>query len=770
MHIGTNLARTALRLRLAAVLLPLLAASQSSAQTIVFHDDFNRPSSASVGNVWSERAAAVSSIERGALRFTASPLQPGRKLVYRPGYEAQTDQEVRAVFTWRTGEGPVVCARVQGHGGPACYAAVVSSSGIGIGRIDAETGELSRLAFSSASLSDGARYVLVFAVRGSDPAVALQASLLRIESTAVAAGQAAAVDDSPARLRLGGAVALSAGISAPASFDAITVIDPGASSVPPQPGTPLTGISFTDTFDRPASPVVGGGWVETNPPVSSCTGGTLLLSSTGARFTRNLVHRPASEACTDGEASIRVLYRPEGSELPMLFVRARASPSASGYLVYLMNGRFGLARLGQGDSSFTTLAWGWAPLGPGYYRMSVRCVGTNPVMLSAQLYGTDPLGGTTTVTLSAADFCEARITSPGVPALSIHTAGSATCDDFHFTAVRSAITVPPNNPNIRYYGRWNDADPHRYVGVNPGIGLVARFTGRTCRLLFDTTANAEPLPTIWVRIDAAWTEHTVAPTVVATPEPLESDGPHEVELVFKGVDPAQNRWLDPPVGALRFLGLELDEDAQLLQPSPSPPLRIEFIGDSVTEGYAASGAGGPSGNDAMRAFSTLTGRLLDAEYWVTGFGGHGVSRPATRSNVPKAALSFPWIYAGVPRPARFRPHAVVINEGTNDAGYPDPVVRQDYLSLVAEVRRAYPTAFIFCIRPFAGTKAEAVRDAALAASVSDPLVFYVDTTDWLRASDYSDGVHPNLAGHMKAASLLAGVIRDVLGRYGAIQR
>lgn len=757
-------------LLIAVSILSLLAAGGSCAQSVLFHDDFNRPNSPSVGNVWSEHSANVSSVAGGALHFAASALQPGMKLVCRPSYEAQLNQEVRAVFTWRTGAQPVVCVRVQSSSS-ACYAAVVSEKGgIGVGRIEAETGALNLLAAGPALLKDGSRYALVFSARGGDPAVLLNARLVQIQSASDAVGQASAADDSPARLTSSGTTALSAGASAAASFDAVTVVAPDARPTRSQHDLPLpTNTLFTDAFDRPASATVGAGWVETNPAVSSCAGGTLLLSSTGARFTKNMVHRPPAEAWADGEASVRILYRPEGSEIPMLFVRARVRPSAAGYLVYVMNGRFGLARLGEGDSSFATLAWEWAPLGHGRYRLSLRCAGANPVRLVAKLAGTDPLGAPVELSLFAADYSEARITAPGVVAVSIHSSGSVEFDDLVSAAVRRTTMVPANSPDIRYYGRWNSVDPHRRLGVNPGIGLVARFTGRTCRVLFDTSANTDPMPTVWVGVDSVWTEHVVAPAIAVAPEPLESEGPHQLEVVFKGVDPAQNRWLEPPVGALYFRGLELDEGAQLLAPPPASPLKIEFIGDSVTEGYAAAGTGGPGGNDAAKAFSTLTGRLLNSEYWITGFGGHGVSRPTTRSNVPKAALSFGWIYAEVPRPANFTAHVVVINEGTNDAEYPDETVRQDYLDLIGEVRRAYPAAFIFCMRPFTGAKAEAVRDAALAASAFDPMVFYVDTAGWLRTSDYSDGVHPNLAGHMRAASLLASVIREVLDRHGIVQ-
>ncbi|MGQ9698590.1 MAG: hypothetical protein ACUVRO_11435, partial [Armatimonadota bacterium] len=347
----------------AAVLAFLILPVRSLAQTVTFHDDFNRPNSTSVNNVWSEKAAPVSSIAEGALRFTVSPLQPGQKAVLRPSCEAQLNQDIQVVFAWRAGAQPVVCARVQSYSSPNCYAAVVSQKqGIGIGRVRGDAGAVSLFATAPAPLIEGARYVLVMSVRGSDPTVTLRAKLLQVASAPTSAGEVVFRDGSPDRLRLAGTVGLSAGQSSSASYDAVTVIATDAQPARPQPDLPpLTGRSFTDTFDRPVSPLVGGGWVEANPVVSSCAGGVLLLSSTGARFTSNLVYRPLSEASMDGEASARFLYRSDGSEIPMLFVRARTSPSVSGHLVYLQSGRFGLARLNPGDSSFSTLACRWAP-------------------------------------------------------------------------------------------------------------------------------------------------------------------------------------------------------------------------------------------------------------------------------------------------------------------------------------------------------------------------------------------------------------------------
>ncbi|MGC8835173.1 MAG: GDSL-type esterase/lipase family protein, partial [Armatimonadota bacterium] len=590
------------------------------------------------------------------------------------------------------------------------------------------------------------------------------------EGRAIKIAQTKAKDSSPFRIWIAGTTGLSASGTGSVMYDnfGIRNLAEEGSSIPKS--SLLTSAPvLVDAFNRADSDDVGAGWVERNPEVARVRNGILILSSTGRRFTENILTRPANEAVRDGEAAVRFLYQQSGSSIPMLFVRATNASTVSGYLALLHNGRFAVARLETGASSFTTLNSGWAPLGSGWHELRLRITGDNPVEIEGELRGTSYTGTPLYLLLKAEDRSNYRITEAGVPGVSVHSSGTVVFDDFSFSSLQNSRNLFfPNDPRIAYYGRWNLVDsPPRSVGVNAGIGFRARFTGPACSLRFDTSANQEPFPTVWVRVDGEWTKYTLAPVINAAPQPLDSSTPHELEVVLRSIDPSQNRWQDPPTGAIYFVGLELYPGAVLLPPPPRPQIVMEFIGDSITEGYAnLNSRGGPEFSDVLKAFPRLTAQLLNAEPWITGFGGHGVSRQQTNSNVPKAPLSVPWIYSNVPVPNWFKANIVVINEGTNDKNVDNSTFTADYIDLIKTVRRIHPAALIFCMRPFNGTKAEAVSEAVSRAALLDPALFYVDTTGWLEPSDYTDASHPNVAGHEKASRYLNAHIRAVLAQRG----
>ena len=68
------------------------------------------------------------------------------------------------------------------------------------------------------------------------------------------------------------------------------------------------------------------------------------------------------------------------------------------------------------------------------------------------------------------------------------------------------------------------------------------------------------------------------------------------------------------------------------------------------------------------------------------------------------------------------------------------------------------------MRPFNGAHEKYVEAAVRRArAAGDERVHYVDTTGWIAPqTDTTDGVHPNLEGHRKAAEKLASIIRAAL--------
>ncbi|MGH9378620.1 MAG: GDSL-type esterase/lipase family protein, partial [Terriglobia bacterium] len=164
---------------------------------------------------------------------------------------------------------------------------------------------------------------------------------------------------------------------------------------------------------------------------------------------------------------------------------------------------------------------------------------------------------------------------------------------------------------------------------------------------------------------------------------------------------------------------------------------------------------GTEGSDGTADYAFLTAMAFGALHNQVGFGRQGIIRTGN-GDVPPASQSFGWNFQGSRADPSFIPQVVVVNQGTNDGAYPPEQFEPAYRAYIEEIRKAYPQAAIFCMRPFGGFHEKDIRKAV--SSLADAKIFYVDTTSWLAASDYTDGIHPTAAGHLKAAQKLIRVI------------
>jgi lysophospholipase L1-like esterase len=315
---------------------------------------------------------------------------------------------------------------------------------------------------------------------------------------------------------------------------------------------------------------------------------------------------------------------------------------------------------------------------------------------------------------------------------------------------------------VHFYGRWNRL-ANRAITVNTGSHVVAGFSGTGVSARFDIALNQTPNPTLAWRIDqGAWQEGELAATL-----PLATGlaaGMHEVTLMVRGLNENQNRWRSPLISSITFLGFEAAGGA--VQPSARPVRpRIEFLGDSITEGVALwtsrNGQTTPCWrSDGRLAYASQAAQALGAEWRQVGFGRQGLLIGGN-GGVPTANDAFNWIYDGVARDD-WQPDLVVINQGTNDGGASAASFRAAYTTFIGTVRAAYRNAKIAAMRPFNGAHAAEIRaevDARRAAG--DTRVYHVDTTGWLATADFTDGVHPNAQGSTKAADALATAISSI---------
>lgn len=317
---------------------------------------------------------------------------------------------------------------------------------------------------------------------------------------------------------------------------------------------------------------------------------------------------------------------------------------------------------------------------------------------------------------------------------------------------------------FQFAGRWDRRRPNRAITVNSGSHVIARFDASSIIARFDLTRNKAPMPTIAWKFDddAQWRESEIAASVELGKDL--KPGPHTLMLVVRGLDEHQPRWAEPLTASVTFMGFELSENGKFLEPPPEPKLKIEFLGDSITEGVLVhqKQPGRQTWawqTDGLQAWPAQTALKIGAAWRQVGFGAVGVTKPGS-GGAPPAPESFDWFFQGSPRD-NWQPTLVVINHGTNDFRASSEQFRPAYARYLARIRKAYPQAKILAMRPFAGTHADDIRAEVKARRDNgDKRIDFVDTTGWLKRDDFTDGVHPNAGAGSKVAERLSKVIRD----------
>jgi pectin methylesterase-like acyl-CoA thioesterase/lysophospholipase L1-like esterase len=329
------------------------------------------------------------------------------------------------------------------------------------------------------------------------------------------------------------------------------------------------------------------------------------------------------------------------------------------------------------------------------------------------------------------------------------------------TAVSAAspATFGPFDPRIELDGHWG-RDDDVAITVNSGSSLRFRFTGDRLGAWFDTASITVPAQ-LYVSIDrgeAVLVKVDADHKVFA--EGLDPTVAHTAEIVVKDVDEYENRWIMPLQSGVVLKKIELAPAAQLIPLPTTAEHRLEFYGDSITQGVMALCPQlGIDCADGSRSYAHLVGKAFGADTNQVGFGKQGIIQPG-HGNVGTASDSFGWNLAGFPA-APFDPGAVVVNFGTNDAPYTSVEFTPKYLAYLQQIRAANPRSLIVAMRPFNGAHDADIKAAVTAAN--DRKIVYVDTTGWLGADDYNGSTHPNVKGHQVAAAKLTKVLERLTG-------
>lgn len=294
--------------------------------------------------------------------------------------------------------------------------------------------------------------------------------------------------------------------------------------------------------------------------------------------------------------------------------------------------------------------------------------------------------------------------------------------------------VPASDKNIVYSGRWLEKDGSCY-GAWEGYCEIS-FTGTSLRAVCPKNAQ------VYVQVDGGQ-EKPVQLTKNSRLASQLEEGAHIVRIYAA----AQHSM--PAVS-----GFILDENSFTL-PIEEKPV-IEFIGDSITEGYIR-----PGDNSYLFSYAYACGTKLNWQFYTVAYGGIAMTPGYGSTDQAKGMLNrWPlWAEVGedpaetVWDTARHRLDYMVINLGTNDAAASPNEFKAAYLVFLNKVRAAYPDITVFMMTPFNGRFRTEITELA---ALFEENVVLVDAAAWeLTGGEYTtDGTHLNETAHAIAAQKL----------------
>lgn len=226
-----------------------------------------------------------------------------------------------------------------------------------------------------------------------------------------------------------------------------------------------------------------------------------------------------------------------------------------------------------------------------------------------------------------------------------------------------------------------------------------------------------------------------------------------------------------------------------IAPTAEKELKIEFIGDSITCGYGVDDENrnhhfSTKTEDATKAYAYKTAELLDADYSLVSYSGHGIVSGYTTQGKKVAAQQLPNKYeclaissgtgtdgfnaAGVDWDfSRSVPDIIVINLGTNDNSYTgkdEELIKEysdGYVKFLEKVRKNNADAHIICAFGVMGADLyDAICAAAenYTAETGDTNISTLRLSTQDGSTGYAADWHPTAATHDIAASELADYI------------
>lgn len=318
-----------------------------------------------------------------------------------------------------------------------------------------------------------------------------------------------------------------------------------------------------------------------------------------------------------------------------------------------------------------------------------------------------------------------------------------------------------NAPQIKYLGRHTlGADGKVSFSFNL-TGFTAHFRANGVRVTFSKGAE---LPPTYVR--AELDGKVIRYDTVSG----------ETELVFDGFSGEHTFTLRRVGGGIEPItlhGVELIGDECEMLPVPDgAPLRMEFIGDSMTYGYGLlceswNAYREDTDGDGTKTYAYLTAEALGAEIRTEAISGQGIvcKYDGEHGNLIPEFFEFADTLKTVLHDfSSWVPDVMVINAGTNDffGGATSERFLEGVDKLLSRIREVYPNTEIFYAYGLMGDP-YAKGLAEMIAARADEKMHFVHLMP-ISSAETGVNEHPNAAGHRRAAGHLTEAIRAVIGK------
>lgn len=320
------------------------------------------------------------------------------------------------------------------------------------------------------------------------------------------------------------------------------------------------------------------------------------------------------------------------------------------------------------------------------------------------------------------------------------------------------MVIRANDEKIRYTGRWNVTE-QAVVSTANGNYFEFVFEGTYAALAFDISQCELPYPHVYICVDDG--------AMVASP--LDNymriscgEGRHHVKVIMKCSWEYQRRWVEPNCKVV-FVGAEAPDFVQIGEDTRP---KIEFIGDSITEGNCLEDirelkmpdTAFVNNNDATASYAWLTANALDFRLYTMGYGGTSVTCVGN-GGMPPVAQSYGYYSNGCPMESVDADY-VVINHGTNDCRgeHADKeLFIREYAAFLKLVRSRNPKAKIVSLTPFSGwLEQEVVQAVKLYNDQSGDNVRCIVSTGWIPPSP----LHPTREGHRIVSEHLVKIFKN----------